>query len=88
MTKEIDMNIRGLGNYMRKGAQGLHETRPIKAGEAQRFMNCPDIPYAQATLMRLVVRGIAAEVDGGFIRGPRWQACARYYGWLKDATQE
>jgi hypothetical protein len=42
---------------------------------------CIDEGYAAATLIRLRERKIATEVEGGFIRGPRWHDAASFYGW-------
>jgi hypothetical protein len=74
--------ISRLGVYMRAAARALGEIEPVTAAQIRPLLiGCPDVPYAHATLMRLAERGIATEIEGGFVRGPRWQEAAHYYGW-------
>lgn len=78
-------NYTRLGVYQRDVAKGLHPTIPIFEAEAHRLLETPgvgiDLGYASATLFRLLDRGIAAEKDGGFVRGPFWAEAAKYYRW-------
>lgn len=71
-----------LGVYMRSVGKALTD-QPMNAAAAYEAMrpSLTDVPYAQATMMRLAERGIAKEVEGGFVRGEHWTAAARYYGW-------
>jgi hypothetical protein len=70
---------RHLGSYMRSVGQHL-TTTPMTIKQAHAHV-CIDEGYAAATLIRLRERKIATEVEGGFIRGPRWHDAASFYGW-------
>lgn len=75
-----------LGVYMRAVAKRLKEYEPMDAEQAFKVMSpgySIDVPYAQATLMRLAARGIATETKYGFVRGPKWRAAAKYYKWAE-----
>ena len=74
---------RGLGSYMRTVGAHLSESVPMTSKEAHLVIPYIDEGYASATLIRLRERGIADEIEGGFIRGPHWQDAASYYGWKR-----
>lgn len=68
-----------LGTYMRAVGKQLTAT-PMTIKQAHAFV-CIDEGYAAATLIRLRDRKVASEVEGGFVRGPRWHDAAAHYGW-------
>ena len=71
---------RYLGTYMRTVGRQLTAT-PMTAKDAHDLISIIDEGYAAATLIRLRERKVAKEVEGGFVRGPRWLDTASYYGW-------
>lgn len=73
---------RSLGAYMRAVGEALTDA-PMTVAAAHDVISYIDEGYAAATLIRLRERGIADEIEGGFVRGPRWQDLASYYGWKR-----
>lgn len=78
----------GLGAHMRTLGRQLRPDKPLGVNEAAYLINVPHYPleYAALTLVRLGERGVATLMEGGFIRGPRWNASATHYGWMKDES--
>jgi hypothetical protein len=80
-----------LGTYMRSAAALLRSRTPTTIDEIRKvhgpwFSN--NNAYPLATMERLKERGIATEVEGGWVRGPRWDDAAWYYSWPKESKMK
>lgn len=79
------MVLARLGIYMRTAASNL-TTEPMSLAEAAQAMVVNE-KYATRTMELLVGHDIAQAVDGGWVRGPMWQAYANRHGWPKTSSR-